>query len=518
MQRIRPSIAYEQMFCVESSAPQCGLVVFGASGDLTKRKLIPALANLFKRELLPADFFFLGCGRKELNDNDFRKIAADAVTDILPAATRLSSSKSEKRADFLNNFHYIKGDYGSKNLYSDIEKRLFELDKKTGKNFGRIFYLALPPLLYPDVIKNLGLAGLNKSENGKFVRLVVEKPFGRDLQSALELNDSLSRWFTEEQVYRIDHYLGKETVQNILMFRFANSIFEPVWSRDYIDHIQITIAESIGIETRGGYYDKSGALRDMFVNHMLSMLSLVAMEPPASFAAEPIRDEKVKLLRSIRPFSLAPGSEDIIRGQYAAGSIDGNQVPAYRQEADVEKNSKTETYIAIRLFVDNWRWRDVPFYLRTGKRLAGRVTEVAVVFKKVPHLMFASAGIEKLPANVLVLKIQPQEGISLFFEAKRPGPKLCIGTLQMDFNYAEIFGDQPPEAYQRLLLDCMLGDQTLFTRIDDVKLAWQLIDNVLATWRQQDMEPPFYPAGSESFPQADALIQKDGRNWRKISY
>ena len=509
MKPIRPSVANEQVFCVESPAPQCGLVVFGASGDLTKRKLIPALANLFKRGLLPADFFCLGCGRKKLSDDNFRKIAADVVRDILPAA--------ENRTDFLDGFCYVSGDYADQQFYSDIKQRLFELNEKAGKNFGRIFYLSLPPLLYPDVIENLGRAGLNNKDSGSFVRLVVEKPFGRDLQSALELNDGLSKWFAEEQVYRIDHYLGKETVQNILMFRFANSIFEPIWNRNYIDHIQITIAESIGIETRGGYYDKSGALRDMFVNHMLSMLSLVAMEPPASFGAEHIRDEKVKLLRSIRPFNLEPWSEDIVRGQYAAGSIDGGQTPAYRQEADVEKNSKTETYVAARLFVDNWRWQGVPFYLRTGKRLIRRVTEIAVTFKKVPHILFSSAGIDRLPANVLVLKIQPQEGISLFFEAKRPGPKLCIGTLEMDFNYAEIFAAESPDAYQRLLLDCMTGDQTLFTRIDDVKLAWQLFDNVLKTFRQRDAEPYPYSAGSESFPQADVLIQKDGRNWRKIS-
>jgi glucose-6-phosphate 1-dehydrogenase len=505
MERICLSVAGEQVFCVESSAPQCGLVVFGASGDLTKRKLIPALANLFKRGLLSEDFFFLGCGRKKLTDDDFRKIAADAVKDILPAAGK-----------FLNNFYYTSGEYAEARFYADIKQRLSGLDKKTGKNLGRIFYLSLPPPLYPQVVENLGLAELNKDDNG-FVRLVVEKPFGRDLQSALELNDCLSKWFSENQIYRIDHYLGKETVQNILMFRFANSIFEPVWNRDYIDHVQITIAESIGIENRGGYYDKSGALRDMFVNHMLSMLSLVAMEPPASFEAEHIRDEKIKLLRAIRPFNLAPWSEDIVRGQYAAGNIDGKAVCAYRQEADVEKNSKTETYIAVRLSIGNWRWQGVPFYLRTGKRLAQRVTEITIVFKKVPHLMFASAGIEQLPANVLVLKIQPKEGISLFFEAKKPGPKLCIGTLELDFNYAEIFGTDTPDAYQRLLLDCMLGDQTLFTRIDDVRLAWQLIDDVLNNWRQQDAQPPLYPAGGESFPQADMLIQKDGRNWREIS-
>ncbi len=504
MEKICPLVASEQALCVESPAPQCGFVVFGASGDLTKRKLIPALANLFKRGLLDKGFFFLGCGRKNLSDEDFRKIAAEAVGNILPAPEK-----------FLNNFYYTAGDYGDKNFYGNIKKTLAEFDKKTDANFGRVFYLSLPPLLYPQVIQNLGQSDLNK--HNSFVRLVVEKPFGRDLQSAAELNDYLSKWFIEEQVYRIDHYLGKETVQNIMMFRFANSIFEPIWNRDYIDHIQITIAESIGIETRGGYYDKSGALRDMFVNHMLSMLSLVAMEPPASFAAEHIRDEKVKFLRSIRPFSLPPQNEDIVRGQYAGENINGKNILAYRQETDVEKNSKTETYIAARLFVDNWRWQGVPFYMRTGKRLAKRVTEIAIIFKKVPHLMFASAGIDELPANTLVLKIQPKEGISLFFEAKRPGPKLCIGTLQMDFNYAEIFGTDTPDAYERLLLDCMLGDQTLFTRIDDVKIAWGLIDNVLNTWKQQDLEPFIYPAGSESFPEADAFIQKDGRNWRKIS-
>ena len=504
MEKICPSVVKEQMLCVESSAPQCGFVVFGASGDLTSRKLIPAIANLFKRGLLDKGFFVLGCGRKKFSDDDFKKEAADAVKNILASPEK-----------FLNNFYYVSGDYSDKNFYSDIKKRLSEFDKKEGKNLGRIFYLSLPPTIYPDVIDNLGQAGLNKNGPG-FVRLVVEKPFGRDLASAIELNDCISKWFAEEQIYRIDHYLGKETVQNIMMFRFANSIFEPIWNRNYIDHIQITIAEPIGVESRGGYYDKSGALRDMFVNHMLSMVSLVAMEPPASFDAEHIRDEKVKLLRSIRPFSLQPWNEDIIRGQYVQGSVDGKNVPAYRQEADVEKNSRTETYAAARLFVDNWRWQSVPFYLRTGKRLADRITEIAVIFKKVPHLMFASAGIEELPANVLVLKIQPKEGINLSFEAKRPGAKMCIGTLEMDFNYTEIFGEEPPDAYQRLLLDCTVGDQTLFTRIDDVKLAWGLIDNVLKHW-QKDAEPYFYPAGSESFPQADALIQKDGRNWQKIS-
>jgi glucose-6-phosphate 1-dehydrogenase len=510
MKPIRPLLANESVLCVESPAPACGITVFGASGDLTQKKLLPALANLFGRGLLDEDFFCLGCGRKKLTDSDFGKIVAQSIKNI-----SIGISENQK-ADFLNRFHYVSGDYSSGQLYADIEQKLSELGNKDDKNFGRIFYLSLPPFLYADVVENLGKSGLNKSKDGGFVRLVVEKPFGRDLQSASELNDCLSKWFSEEQIYRIDHYLGKETVQNILMFRFANSIFEPIWNRNYIDHIQITIAESGGVGTRGSYYDKSGAFRDMFQNHMLSMLSLVTMEPPVSFQAEHIRDEKVQLLRSIRPFSIEPWNEDVVMGQYTQGEIDGKKVCGYRQEKDVDGKSPIETYAAARLFVDNWRWRDVPFYLRTGKRLARRVTEIAIVFKKAPHVMFKSVGIDELPANVLVLKIQPQEGISLSFEAKRPGAKLCMGTLSMDFNYAEIFGSQPPDAYQRLLLDCMAGDQTLFTRIDDVKLAWELVDKVLAP-RQQDSEPYFYPAGDESFPQADALIQKDGRSWRKIS-
>ena len=500
MSRICPMVVDKQMLCTESPAPGCGIVVFGASGDLTQRKLLPALANLFRRDLLGEGFFCVGCGRKKLTDDDFRKIAAQSAANL-------------SNGEFFNRFYYVAGDYSDAKLYESLAQRIGEINKN---GTGIIFYLAVPPSLYPVVAEKLGQIGLNKQNNG-FVRLVVEKPFGRDLKSAKELNDCLSKWFAEEQIYRIDHYLGKETVQNILMFRFANSIFEPIWNRNYIDHVQITIAESLGVEDRGGYYDKSGAFRDMFQNHILSMLSLVAMEPPVSFDAERIRDEKVQLLRSIRPFSLESWNEDVVFGQYAQGEIDGKKVCGYQQEKDVDGKSKTETYAAARLFVDNWRWRDVPFYLRTGKRLAGRVTEIAIVFRKAPHIMFASAGIEDLPANVLVLKIQPNEGISLFFEAKRPGPKLCMGTLAMDFNYAEIFGASSPDAYQRLLLDCMTGDQTLFTRIDDVKLAWELIDKVLADWRQRDCEPYFYPAGAESFSQADALIQREGRNWRKIS-
>jgi len=505
MERICPSVKNQQALCAESPAPPTGLIVFGASGDLSKRKLIPAIANLFKRGLLDNGFFFLGCGRTGLSDEDMRKIASESVKGIL-----------EDDKAFISKFHFVSGDYDDANFYAAIKNKLADIEKTYPQKMGRVFYFSLPPTLYEQVAENLGKAGLNKNDS-QLARLVVEKPFGRDLATATKLNECLSRWFSEEQIYRIDHYLGKDTVQNILMFRFANSIFEPLWNRNYIDNVQITIAESLGIESRGGYYDKSGAIRDMFVNHMLSMLALVAMEPPASFNAEHIRNEKVQLLQSIRPFDLSPWNEDIVIGQYAAGKIDGKDVPAYRDEANVAPNSKTETYIAARLFVDNWRWKDVPFYLRTGKRLAKRVTEIAVTFKKVPHSMFASAGIDELPPNVLVLKIQPQEGMSLLFEAKRPGAKLCIGTLNMDFNYADVFDTQIPDAYQRLLLDCMLGDQTLFTRIDDVKIAWELIENILNLRSQQEIEPFFYPAGTDSFPQADSLIHKDGRIWRNIA-
>ncbi len=511
MPQIQPSISRQELLCAETPAAPCGMVVFGGSGDLARRKLIASLMELYKRQLLGEQFYFLGCGRKHLSDDDYRNIAADSISD--------KNTTPEQMSSFLEKIYYITGAYDDAAFYQDITDRLAELDMKHNTGGNHVYYLAVPPAIYGTIVEHLGNAGLSctgSPECRRRAKLVVEKPFGRDLKSAIALNEQIQNHFSESQIYRIDHYLGKETVQNILMLRFANAIFEPLWNRNYIDHIQITIAESLGVEHRAGYYDRAGALRDMFQNHMLGMVGLVAMEPPASFSADDIRDEKVKLLRSIRPFEANTNTPAIVTGRYIAGQIDGRAVCAYSREEGVSPDSTTETFVAARIFVDNWRWKGVPFYLRTGKRLAKRLTEIAITFKTVPHSMFASIGLEDMPPNVLVLKIQPNEGINLSFQAKRPGSKACMSTLAMNFNYAEVFGAEAPEAYQRLLLDCMVGDQTLFTRQDDVEVSWTLLDPVLKLMSRGELPPFDYPAGAESFGRADALIEADGRKWRPI--
>ena len=511
MPQIQPSISRQELLCAETPAAPCGMVVFGGSGDLARRKLIKSLFELYKRQLLPDQFFFLGCGRKNLSDDDYRNIAASSISDYTTMPEQVSS--------FLERIYFITGAYDDEALYQDITHRIAELDSKHDTRGSHVYYLAVPPAIYGTIVEHLGNAGLScigSPECRRLAKLVVEKPFGRDLKSAIALNEQIQNHFSESQIYRIDHYLGKETVQNILMLRFANAIFEPLWNRNYIDHIQITLAESLGVEHRAGYYDRSGALRDMFQNHMLGMVGLVAMEPPASFSADHIRDEKVKLLRSIRPLEPDADPPTVAAGRYIAGQIDGRDVCAYRREEGVAPDSTTETFVAAKIFVDNWRWKGVPFYLRTGKRLAKRLTEIAITFKTVPHSMFASIGLEDMPPNVLVLKIQPNEGINLSFQAKRPGSKACMSTLAMNFNYAEVFGAEAPEAYQRLLLDCMVGDQTLFTRQDDVEVSWTLLEPVLNLMSGGELLPFEYPAGAESFPQADALIESDSRKWRPI--
>ncbi len=511
MPEITPSISKNELICAETPGDPCGVIVFGASGDLTKRKLLSSLFALYTQELLSEKFYFVGCGRKNISDAEYRKTCEDIIAE--------DCKEPSQYEDFLSRIYFVSGDYNEPSFYESIKTKLATLDKKYNVDEQHIFYLSVPPQIYPVIVQNLCSSGLSCKENKdpiQKVRLIVEKPFGRDLNSAKELNNIILQCFDESQVYRIDHYLGKETVQNILMFRFANAIFEPVWNLQYIDHVQITIAESLGIEHRSGYYDQSGALRDMFQNHMLGMLSLVAMEPPASFEADHIRNEKVKLLECIRPLDLDAWSCNIVTGQYTAGQIDRKDVCGYKDEEGIAEDSNTETFIAAKIYIDNWRWKSVPFYLRTGKRMKQKVTEIAISFKNVPHSMFSSFGIDELPANVLVLKIQPNEGIELSFQAKRPGSKMCMSTLRMNFNYSELFGTSAPKAYQRLLLDCMTGDQTLFIRQDDVEVCWSLVMPLLEKWEAEKTTPFQYPAGDESFAQADAMLQNDGQKWRKL--
>jgi glucose-6-phosphate 1-dehydrogenase len=513
MQEIKPSVSKRDILCAETVAGPGALVVFGASGDLVHRKLLVSIFRLYQQNLLDEKFYILGCGRKKFSDGDFRSKAAESILE------NSNSSFLDDLDAFTNRLYYLDGDYSDADFYGRIKAKLIELDKVYDVHESRVFYLSVPPFLYAAIVDHLGSAQLacaSEVDSIGQIRLVVEKPFGKDLQSAVELNDSIGRCFSESQIYRIDHYLGKETVQNILMLRFANTIYEPIWNRNYIDNVQITIAETVGVEHRAGYYDSAGALRDMFQNHMLQMLTLVAMEPPVSFEADYIRDEKVKLLHSIRPFDLGRMDDSWVRGQYAPGTIDGKQVKGYLDESGVRPDSKTETYVAAKLFVDNWRWQDVPFYLRTGKRLAAKDTEIAIAFKEVPYSMFSSVGLDELPANILVLQIQPEEGISLSFQAKRPGSKICMSTLNMNFSYKSIFSTKMPEAYQRLLLDCMVGDQTLFTRQDDVEVSWRLMTPILQAWQQAQSQPHQYAAGGESFAEADRLIERDGRKWRKL--
>jgi len=490
----------------------CTLVIFGASGDLTKRKLVPALWSMFQGRVLPEPFAVIGVARSEMNNEQFRLRMREAIAEF--ARVQPPSQKVWDR--FAQALFYYAGDPARPEIYPGLVDYLRRVEQERGTGSNRLFYCSTPPSLYPDLVRRLGEAGLSRAPEGSggWVRVVIEKPFGRDLASSRALNQVVASVFAEEQVYRIDHYLGKETVQNVLVFRWANGIFEPLWNRNHVDHVQITVGETIGVESRGAYYEEAGALRDMMQNHILQLLCLVAMEPPVTFDADPVRDEKTKVMRSIRPIPAAEVDRVAQRAQYGPGFVGGRRVVGYREEKGVSPQSITETYAALRLEVENWRWAGVPFFLRTGKRLAKRTSEIAVQFKRTPHLVFRRNPEILAEPNVLVLRIQPDEGMSLSFGAKLPGPELRIKPVEMDFDYGRAFGGEPPEAYERLLLDAMKGDPTLYARGDWVDMAWELLEPVLQAWAEGDASKiPNYEAGTWGPPEADSLIEP--RRWRR---
>jgi glucose-6-phosphate 1-dehydrogenase len=492
-----------------NGVPSTELVIFGAAGDLTWRKLIPALYNLFLDHLTPEKFAIFGVDAKPVGVDELQKRLLDGVNQF----SRRGKAKADEWKMFASHLvNTIAGDFNDVATFEDLARALNSQDKSWGEHTERVFYLATPPNIVETIVHNLGEVHLINDR--KRTRLVFEKPFGRDLASAHELNQTLLKTLTESQIYRIDHYLGKETVQNILAFRFANALFEPIWDRRYIDHVQITVAEQVGVEHRGEYYDHSGALRDMIQNHLLQILSLIAMEPPAAFNADEIRARKVDVLRAIRPIPIDHIQQYASRGQYGPGWLEGERVLGYRNEPDVEPDSHTETFGALKLFIDNWRWQDIPFYLRTGKRLAQKVSQAIIQFRPVPHQSFpASANQDWLP-NLLEIAIQPDEGIALYFQAKQPGVDLRLSLQEMRFCYADAFKTTPPEAYETLLLDVIRGDATLFMRADQVESAWSVIEPVLDAWGSvAPSDFPNYPGGTWGPPSAEALIAQDGRQW-----
>jgi glucose-6-phosphate 1-dehydrogenase len=493
------------------AVPQpCSVVIFGATGDLTHRKLLPALYNLAADGELPPAVTVIGFARRPKTDDDFRREMEEAVRKFSRQTVRDEIWKT-----FAQSIFYHRSDFEDESGYKTLAEKLDKIDKERGTRGNRLFYFAVAPDQFEPILKHLKAVGLNKAREGSWARVIIEKPFGSDLDSARELNRVVSNSFSEEQTYRIDHFLGKETAQNILVLRFANAIFEPLWNTRYIDHVQITAAETLGVEGRAGYYEGAGALRDMVQNHLLQLLCLVAMEAPTDVSADSIRDEKVKVVRSLRHFAQSKVAASVVRGQYAEGAINGQPVPAYRAEKNVDPKSMTDTFVALRLHIDNWRWWDVPIYMRVGKRLPKSGTEISVHFKKAPLVLFNK---ELSDQNVLVIRIQPDEGNSLRMQAKVPGTSFRIEPVKMDFHYGTSFGKASPEAYERLLLDAMSGDATLFARRDEVEEAWTFIDTIENAWAAKKDAPNlfFYPSGSWGPGEADDLLARDGRAWRRL--
>jgi glucose-6-phosphate 1-dehydrogenase len=491
---------------IDLPGPFC-MVIFGASGDLARRKILPALFSLRSNGLLPESFFLMGAARTEMTDAEYRVAMREAVKSA--AADGFNSTQWDA---FATRLHYCSVDYGDPGSYRALADRLRPMEKAHGMVERRLFYLAVPPTALEPIVTSLGSSGLSTEQRG-FSHIVIEKPFGRDTASAGRLNNILKRSFNESQIYRMDHYLAKETVQNILMFRFANSIFEPLWNRRYIDHVQITASETLGVEHRAGYYEQSGVIRDMFQNHIFQLLALTAMEPPSVFEADRVRDEKVKVFRSIRPFPSDGLDGHVVIGQYSEGTVSGEPVAGYRSEPGVSPDSQTPTYAAMKVMVDNWRWNGVPFYLRSGKRLSRRKAEISVHFRQVPHLMFSREMGSAIEPNTLVLRVQPDEGINLIFQTKRPGSKVCLNQVLMDFSYP---GSLSLDAYERALLDCMGGDQMLFVREDGVHQTWSILTPVIENLKAGASRLCPYGSGTDGPDEAARLIESGGRSWRPL--